>query len=602
MKKESIKLPLREEVPLKLSWDLTLIFKTDEEFEKELKNIAAMIPDVERRQGTLSKNAAVFLEALETILQLERRMEKVFVYANLKNDQDTGNKHYQGMITRARQLYARVGAGISWFEPELLELSARKLEQYFEQNERLSAYKHLIGKITAQREHFLSAKEEELLAGAADIFATSENIFGVLNNSDLKFPEVQDAKNNLVQLSHGNYGRLLESPQRDVRQGAFKGMYQVYRQFQNTFALSLSSHVHTHNYLAQKRHYPDARSAALTRNNIPVSVYKTLVERVNYHLSLLHRYVSLRKKVLKIDEVHMYDLYTPITKIPGKTYAYKDAQDIVLKALNVLGSNYTARVKEAFESRWIDVVENKGKRSGAYSSGMYDTAPYILLNWQNNLESLFTLIHEMGHSMHTYASKASQEYQYSDYSIFVAEIASTTNENLLTQYLLEHTEDPHIKAYILNHYLDGFKGTVFRQTQFAEFEQWIHEQDAAQKPITAKEMNDFYGELNKHYYGPDIFNDPEIAYEWERIPHFYYDFYVYQYATGFAAASALAQKILSEGPKDYLRFLNAGSSDYPIEIVKKAGVDMTQPSYLDSAFDLFEKRLNELEKLIVELD
>ncbi|GAJ25939.1 oligoendopeptidase F [Liquorilactobacillus sucicola DSM 21376 = JCM 15457] len=601
MKKESIKLPLREEIPSKLTWDLTLIFKNDKEFEKELEEIEGQIANVENRQGSLSKGSTAFLDSLEAILQLERRMEKAFVYANLKNDQDTGNKYYQGFIARARQLYAKVGAGVSWFEPELLELPIEKLKGYFNQNTELLAYKHLIAKITAQRKHFLSAKEEELLAGAADIFSTPENIFGVLNNSDLKFPEVRDAKNNLIQLSHGNYGRLLESPQRSVRRAAFTEMYQVYQQFQNTFALSLAAHVHTHNYLAQKRCYPDARSAALTRNNIPVSVYKTLVEQVNHHLPLLHRYVSLRKKILKINEVHMYDLYTPVTKIPARTYSYKDSQEIVLKALSVLGNDYTARVKEAFENRWIDVVENKGKRSGAYSSGMYDTAPYILLNWQNNLESLFTLIHEMGHSMHTYASNTSQDYHYSDYSIFVAEIASTTNENLLTQYLLEHTEDPHVKAYILNHYLDGFKGTIFRQTQFAEFEQWIHEQDAEQKPLTAKEMNAFYADLNKRYYGPDIFNDSEIAYEWERIPHFYYNFYVYQYATGFAAASALAQKILTEGPNDYLNFLSAGSSDFPIEIVKKAGVDMTETTYLESAFGLFEKRLDELEKLITKL-
>lgn len=599
MKEESIKLPLREEIPEKLTWDLTLIFKNDGECEKELKNIDTQIAEVATYKGLLSKSDSAFLEALKTILKFERRIERLFVYANLKNDQDTSNKYYQGLIARARQLYAKVGASVSWFEPELLELPADRLEEYLVQNTELSKYRHLIEKITSQRKHILSMKEEELLAGATDIFSTAENFFGVLNNSDLKFPEVRDAQNNLIQLSHGNYGKLLENPQRSVRQAAFEGMYHVYQQFQSTFALSLSSHVHTHNFLAQKRHYTDARSASLAKNEIPVSVYDTLVERVHHHLSLLHRYVALRKKILKIDQVHMYDLYTPITKVPSKIYSYEESQKIAVKALNILGDDYTAKVKEAFKSRWIDVVENKGKRSGAYSSGMYDTAPYILLNWQNNLESLFTLVHEMGHSMHSYASNTNQDYHYSDYSIFVAEIASTTNENLLTQHLLDNTSDPQLKAYILNHYLDGFKGTVFRQTQFAEFEQWIHEQDAGQKALTAKEMNEYYMSLNEHYYGSDIFNDPEIAFEWERIPHFYYDFYVYQYATGFAAASALAQKIITQGPKDYLAFLRAGSSDFPIEIIKKAGVDMTKEAYLDSAFDLFEKRLSELEALVL---
>ncbi|KRL03008.1 oligoendopeptidase F [Liquorilactobacillus capillatus] len=601
MEKKSIKLPTRDEVPQELTWDLKSIFKSNEEFEKEFKLVTAQLDEVKKYSGSLAKGAKTFLAALKAVLKLERRAEKVFVYANLKNDQDTSNKYYQGLLSRTRQLGAKVGASVSWFEPELLALPAKKLAQYFMQDTELEAYQHLISKITSQREHFLSIKEEELLAGAADLFATPENIFGILNNSDLEFPEVRDAQHNLIKLSHGNYGKLLESSQRDVREMAFKGMYRTYQQFQNTFALALSSHVHTHNYLAQKRSYPDARSAALARNNIPVSVYETLVQRVNHHLTLLHRYVALRKKLLKISEVHMYDLYTPITKLPARTYGYQESQAIILKALRGLGADYIAKVKEAFENRWIDVVENKGKRSGAYSSGMYDTAPFILLNWQDNLESLYTLVHEMGHSMHTYASNTNQEYQNSDYSIFVAEIASTTNENLLTQYLLDQTTDPYFKAYILNHYLDGFKGTVFRQTQFAEFEQWLHVQDAQQQPLTAKEMNDFYLSLNERYYGADIFNDPEIAYEWERIPHFYYDFYVYQYATGFAAASALAQKILTKGPEDYLNFLRAGSSAFPIEIVKKAGVDMTKAAYLDDAFALFAKRLDELEQIIADL-
>ena len=454
----------------------------------------------------------------------------------------------------------------------------------------------------SQRDHLLSDAQEELLAAAGNIFGAPEKTFEMLSDADLKFPVVEGENGQKVELSEGTYSKLLESADQKVRRGAFKALYQTYGAFKNTFATTLTSQVQVQNYQAKVRHYASAKDAALSENHIPNKVYDVLIDEVHRNLPLLHRYVKLRGEVLNLDKVHMYDLYTPIVKESNLSFTYSEAQAKALEALQVYGDDYLQHVQEAFDNRWIDVVENKGKRTGAYSSGGYDTDPYILLNWQDGLEDLYTLVHEMGHSMHSYYTTHTQPYVYGDYPIFIAEIASTTNENLLTDYLLKTEKDPQVRAFVLNHYLDGFKGTIFRQTQFAEFEQWIHEQDASGKSLTADLISKFYGDLNKQYYGPAIDNDDEIAMEWMRIPHFYYDFYVYQYATGFAAATTLSQRIEDDDPahtEAYLNFLKSGSSAYPIETMQKAGVDMTQREYLEKAFKVFEERLNELEKLIV---
>ncbi|MCP9356486.1 oligoendopeptidase F [Liquorilactobacillus satsumensis] len=598
MEKKKIALLARTEIPAELTWDLTKIFATDAAFETEVHLITTMAGAMKQYRQTMQKDADALVSVLETLLNLKRRIEKVYVYASLKNDEDTNNKRYQGYFARIQKLTATVYASFAWFEPEVLALPAEKLAHYYESDARLNAYRHFLDQIRLQKKHFLSEKEEGLLAAASDIFAAPENIFGILNNADLKFPTVHNDQGQTVELSHGLFGKLLESTHRAVRKEAFNALYQTYEQFQNTFATALTAHVRTHNFEAQIRNYATAKRAALAPDNLPTAVYDLLIARVNQFLPLLQRYVKLRKQVLKLDEVHMYDLYAPITAVPEKKYSFSTAKKITLEVLAIFGTEYLEIVKRAFSERWIDVCENRGKRDGAYSSGTYDTPPYILLNWQNNLESLYTLVHEMGHSVHSYLSNHRQAYQNSDYSIFVAEIASTTNENLLTQYLLENTTDTGFKAYILNHYLDSFKGTVYRQTQFAEFEDWLHIQDAAQKPLTAKELNEKYLALNQHYYGPSMQKDALIALEWTRIPHFYYNYYVYQYATGFAAASALAAKIRDEGPKDYLRFLSTGNSQYPLEAVKRAGVDMTTVEYLDAAFAIFQRRLAELEGLL----
>lgn len=415
-------------------------------------------------------------------------------------------------------------------------------------------------------------EQEALLAGASEIFGASSNTFSILNNADLEFPTVQNAEGETIQLSHGVYGQLMESVDPSVREAAFKGLYKVYKQFRNTLASTLGAHVKTHNYKAKIRNYDSARAASLASNHIPESVHETLVAVVNKHLPLLHRYVKLRKKLLNVEELHMYDLYAPLLGEAPIRYSYEEAKEKAIEALKPLGEDYLSIVKEAFSSRWIDVIENQGKRSGAYSSGAYDTAPYILMNWHDSLDQLFTLVHEMGHSVHSYYTRNNQPYVYGDYSIFLAEIASTTNENILTEYLLQTETDPKVRAYVLNHYLDGFKGTIFRQTQFAEFEHFIHTEDAKGTPLTSEYLSEYYGELNAKYYGPEVVRDEEISYEWARIPHFYYNYYVYQYATGFSAASALSKHILAgeEGALEkYLNYLKAGSSDFPIEVMKK---------------------------------
>lgn len=594
-------LPKREELPENLTWDLTKIFSSDQEFDEKYLELSEELKQSEKHKGTLDQGASQFLNAIEFVLRVYRQTEVIYVYAHLKNDQDTGNTDYQALYARASSLFSKVSEAVSWFEPEILQLSDDQIWQYFKEEPKLEVYRHYIQQIVDNRAHVLSAEQESLLAGAGEIFDASSDTFAVLNNADLVFPTIEGENGEIVQLSHGVYGQLLESTDRRVREAAFKGLYSVYEQFRNTFASTLGTHIKGHNFKAKVRNYSSAREASLSNNHIPESVYDTLVDVVNKHLPLLHRYMELRKRLLEVEKLHMYDLYTPVLGEAPITFTYEEAKEKALEALKPMGEEYMAIVEKAFSERWIDVVENKGKRSGAYSSGSYDTNPYILLNWHDTLDQLFTLVHEMGHSVHSYFTRSNQPYVYGDYSIFLAEIASTTNENILTEYLLETEKDPRVRAYVLNHYLDGFKGTVFRQTQFAEFEHFMHTEDEKGVPLTSEYLSDSYGKLNTKYYGPAVEEDPEIKFEWSRIPHFYYNYYVFQYSTGFSAASALAKKILNQEPEaleNYLAYLKAGNSDYPVEVMKKAGVDMTQAAYIEDAMSMFEQRLNELEELI----
>ncbi len=590
----------RSDVPVQDTWDTTTIFADDDAFETAFKEVESLLGEAEAFQGRLAESAETLIAALDYRNNLIQKVEHLYTYAHLNSDVDTSNSLYQGLQSRGRTLYAKVASALSFYESELLAADELLLKQYLKEPG-LEVYQHEFEILFRRRPHILSQAEESLLAKASDVLSASSQTFSILNNADLKLPMVKDDEGNEVQLSHGRYGMFMESKNREVREGAFKAMYATYGQFRNTFASTLSSTVKQHGFSAGVRHFDSARNAALTSNHIDESVYDALVEAVNQRLPLLHRYVQLRKRVLKLDDVRMYDLYVPMVEDIDLKFTYEEAKEIVLDALSVLGDDYVGLLKKAFESRWIDPYENIGKRSGAYSSGSYNTDPYILLNWQDNLDNVYTLAHELGHSMHSYYTRSNQPFIYGDYSIFLAEVASTTNENLLTDYLLKKYDDPKIRAYILNHYLDGVKGTIYRQTQFAEFEHLIHVADQNGTALTADWLSEQYEAINRKYYGDGMVYDEEIRLEWARIPHFYYNYYVYQYATGFSAASALSAKILSGGQPAvdaYLNYLKAGSSDFPIVVLRKAGVDMSTNQPTIDALEVFEQRLKQLEEVL----
>lgn len=583
----------REAIDEKYQWKLDAIFKTDDDFREALDKFKQKMDDADQYIGTLDQGPDQVIKALETILTISRELETLYVYAHLKHDQNTQNNYYLGLQSQMQSLAAQAGQKMAWFEPEVIHLDQKILDQLLADEE----YGHFFEELLATKDHVLAPEQEHLLAGASEVFDNASQTFAIFNNSDLKFGEVKDTDGQPIKLTHGTYGVLLENKDRDVRENAFKTLYAQYDNYINTIAQMMSGNIKHHNFIANTRHYNSAREAALAQNNIPVSVYDTLVETVSKHTSLLHEYVGLRKDMLNLDTLEMWDMYTPLTGEAPLSFTFDEAKDIVFKALAPLGEQYLNDLKQAFSDGWIDVYENIGKRSGAYSSGAYDTMPYVLLNWQDSLNDLYTLVHELGHSMHSYYSQKNQPYVYGDYSIFVAEIASTTNENLLTDYLLKNVQDKDTQIYILNHYLDGFKGTIFRQTQFAEFEQFMHEADAKGQPLNAEFLSNAYYDLNRKYYGPAVGEDRTIQYEWSRIPHFYMNYYVYQYATGFSAANSLAKHIASgdiEARDRYLIFLQSGSSDYPIEVMKKAGVDMTNSTYIEEAMDQFTERLAEL--------
>ncbi|GAB3789826.1 oligoendopeptidase F [Virgibacillus kimchii] len=601
MSNKTKQLPKRDELPEERTWRLEDIYESDELWEKELKSLQEDVKQFSQYQGKLSESADTLYELLQLQDELSERLGKLYTYAHMRYDEDTTNSFYQDLNARAETLLTVASSEMSFITPEILEIDEKKLKTFLQEKEELKLYQKTLDEITRQRPHVLSKREEALLAEASEPMSTPSQTFSMLNNADLTFPSIKNEKGEEVDLTHGRYIGFLESEDRRVRKDAFKGMYDTYGKFINTFASTLNGNIKKDNFYAKVRNYESARQSALDNNNIPEKVYDNLVEAVNEKLPLLHKYTRLRKKILQLDDLHMYDLFTPLVKDVDMKIPYEKAQEYVLNSLSPLGDDYVNIVKEGYENRWIDVEENKGKRSGAYSSGAYGTNPYILLNWQDNVNDMFTLAHELGHSVHSYYSRKNQPFRYGNYSIFVAEVASTANEALLNDYMLKSLDEEKQKLFILNHFLEGFRGTVFRQTMFAEFEHDIHVRAQNGEALTADKFTEIYYDLNRKYYGEDVVSDEEIGLEWARIPHFYYNYYVYQYATGYAAATALATQILDgkEGAVEkYLEFLKAGNSEYPIEVLKKAGVDMTSKQPILDALDVFGEKLDEMEKLL----
>lgn len=597
-------LPKRSEVNPKFKWKLESIFPSDEAWEDEYKKVQELIAQIQTYQGRLNESPQILAECMKTYEQLGLAMERVYVYARMRRDEDNTNPKYQAMTDRAASLSIRVSSALSFLVPEILSMPDERLDSYIA-DEQLKPYRFYLNEIKRQKEHVLSAQEERIIAQAGELAQAPQTIFGMINNADMTFPAIKDEDGEEVQLTHGRYIQFMESPDRRVRQEAFKAMYDTYGKQKNTIAATLNASVKKDVFYARIRKYPSALAASLDNDNIPVEVYTNLIQAVRDNLPAMHRYVSLRKKLLGVEELHMYDLYVPMVKEVKMQISYDQALELVQKGLAPLGEDYASVLKEAFTSGWIDVYENEGKTSGAYSWGAYGTHPFVLMNYQNNVNNLFTLAHEMGHALHSYYSDKNQRYLDAQYKIFVAEVASTLNESLLMDYMLKNTDDPRQKMYLLNHYLEQFRGTVYRQTMFAEFEKLIHEKVEAGEALTPETLCSLYYDLNIDYYGPDMVVDEDIKMEWARIPHFYNEFYVYQYATGFSAATALSQQILNEGApavERYLTFLSSGGSDYPIELLRKAGVDMASPQPVVEALQVFARLLDEMEELAKEIE
>jgi oligoendopeptidase F len=601
---KSQKLPTRDQVPVEDTWDLSVVYADNEAWEQEYEQIKSQISQFEAFRGTLSQSADSLLNCLKLRDAVYEKISKLHVYARMRKDEDTGRAAYQALEDRATTLVHRLRGAASFIVPEILAIPESQLQEFL-QNDQLQLYRHDLHKITRRRDHVLSAAEEAIIAQTGDLTGGPSNIFGMLNNADLTFKPIINQNGEEIDVTHGRYGNLMESKDRRVRKDTFQSMYASYTKYKNTFAATLNASIKKDVFLGKVRKYDSALEAALDEDNVPVSVYESLISTVHDHLPLIHRYFALRKKILGLDECHMYDLSVSLVDNQEMDIPFEEAKKIVLDGLQPLGKEYLDIAAKGFDSRWIDVYENVGKRSGAYSSGTYGTPPYMLLNYTNNLKNVFTLAHELGHSMHTYYTHQEQPYVYSKYTIFVAEVASTLNENLLIDHLLEKTTDPKKKLYILNQYIERFKSTLFRQTMFAEFEKITHETVEKGEALTPDSLCQVYGDLNAKYHGPDVAQDPEITMEWARIPHFYYRFYVYKYSTGFSAAAALAKKIQEEGQPAvdrYLQFLKAGDSAYSIDLLKIAGVDMTTPEPVRDALQVFERLLDEMERLVGELD
>lgn len=588
----------REEILESDKWSVGEIYSSDEAWEKEYKELQKEAPKLLEFEGKL-KDGKILIEYLELNEKISRKAEKIYVYAHLRSDEDTKNTKYQGIMNKIDAYMAEFATYSAYFVPEILSFEDGFIKDEIKRLDGLKPYEFLLLEILKEKPHVLSKKEEELLAAASDCLDAPSSIHSIMTNADMKFGKVKDEDGHEVELTEGNYSSFIKSKNRDVRKEAFKTLFQQYKGFENTLATTLSSSIKTFNFGAKIRNYKSALESSLKPNDIPVEVYKNAVKTINDNLSSLHRYVGVKKKLLGLDEMHMYDLYVPVIEIPKEHIEYQKGVKMIIEGLKPLGEEYLSIFNEGVNGGWVDKYINLGKRGGAYSWGGYDTKPYVLLNYNYQLNDVSTLAHEMGHSIHSYYSRKEQSYYYAGYTLFCAEVASTTNEALLIHYLINKEEDKPRKLYLINQELEQIRTTVFRQIMFAEFELFTHESFEQGIPLTADDYNEKWHELNVKYFGKDMIVDSEIDVEWSRIPHFYSDFYVYQYATGYAAASAFAKSLL-DGEKDavqkYVGFLKSGGSDYPIEILKKAGVDMTTSKPLEATIERFNELLDMLEE------
>ena len=590
----------REEVPVEQTWRLEDIYPDEALWEEELQEAKSVAAKVKEYEGRLCESAQNLYEALKLYDDCSLKLDRAGGYSFMRHDQDAGNSHYQELELKVQSASVRISEELAFVEPEILAIPDDVIARFYGEEPGLRDYEVTIRESGRMKDHTLSKEMEQLLASAGEMAQTPSNGFGMLSNADLKFPSVTDGDGNEIQLSNGRFVPLQMSPDRELRKTVFEKYYTRYSEFANTWAALYDGQVNRQIFSARARKYPSTFVAAVDGNNVDPAVCDRLIDSIHGKISYMHDYVSLRKEMLGVDELHMYDVYVPMVSDYDRKFTYEEAKELSLKALAPLGEEYLSIVRKAYAERWIDVYENEGKRSGAYSSGVYGVHPYMLLNYTDTLDDVFTLVHEMGHSMHTWYSEHAQSHLDSRYKIFVAEVASTTNEILLLEYMLSQASDPREKAYLINHYLESFKGTVYRQTMFEEFERKTNAMAEAGTPLTAGALCDLYLELNKQYFGEDMVSDPLIAYEWCRIPHFYYNFYVYQYATSFSAAVAIAHRILEQGEKavkPYLEFLKSGCTQDPVSLLKIAGVDLSTSGPVDEALEVFGDAVRQMEEL-----
>jgi len=590
----------RDEIEEKYKWDLSSIYKSDEDFEKDYNVLKEEIKTIEKYRGNILINADNLYNFLETYFGLSRKLEKLYIYAHLNHDSDTTLDKYQVLYGKVSNLYQEFDELTTFIIPELIKEEYSLIETYMDKNPKIKEYKNYLEDVYKYKPHALSEQEEMIFSRLGKALGSPSRTYSKLTDSDMDLGTIEDEDGNGVELTDRNYSKYISSKNRDVRKSAFKAMYDSYHKFINTIASTMSTEVDINENISKIKKYNSAIEMSLDADDIDISVYNNLIDTVSNNLNVLFKYYKLRKDILKLDELHLYDLYVDLIKEKDKKYPFEIGKELVINALNVLGEDYIKDLNKAFDERWIDIYSNKGKRSGAYSSGGYDTKPYLLLNYQEKLDDVSTLAHEAGHSMHSYYSRKNNTYQDSDYKIFVAEVASTVNELLLFKYMLKNTDDKDEKLNILNRLMELFKATIYRQTMFAEFEKWMYEENSKGEILTADFLSNKYYELNKKYFGNDVVVDEDIKYEWARIPHFYYFFYVYKYATGLSAACYIVNSILEgkeKAKENYLEFLKTGGRDYPIEELKIAGVDMNDPKVIESALNMFNEIIDEFNQV-----